>query len=70
MRVRGVLDLRESPVEKMENSRAPYFTDPEQQLLMELYEEFKHIVQKNANTSPVKTVFKYQNKAGLVINRN
>ena len=34
--------------EKMDNSRASYFTVAEQQLLMEFYEEVKHIIRKKA----------------------
>ena len=48
----------------MENSRASYFTATEQQLLMEFYEEVKHIIRKKGNTS---TIVKEREKAWQTI---
>ncbi len=38
---------------KMDKTRAAYFSPNEQQLLMETYEEVKHIICKKGNTAAV-----------------
>ena len=37
----------------MEKTRAAYFSPAEQQLLMTIYEEVKHIIYKKGNTAAV-----------------
>lgn len=40
--------------DEMEKTRAQYFTPAEQSLLMQCYEEVKHVLTKKGNTAAVK----------------
>ncbi|KAM8829050.1 uncharacterized protein AB9W97_004681 isoform 2-T2 [Spinachia spinachia] len=42
-----------APVREMEKTRAAYFSPAEQQLIMETYEEVKHLICKKGNTAAV-----------------
>ena len=48
----------------MEKTRAAYFSPSEQQLIMEIYEEVKHIRSKKGNTA---AVIKQRDKAWQTI---
>ncbi len=58
MHVHGILkkipkSITESPMPKMDKTHAAHFSPNEQQLLMETYEEVKHIICKKGNTAAV-----------------